>query len=127
VDWWAFGVLLYEMLVGQSPFSGADEDELFWSICNEPVHFPRFLSKEAKAVLERVIILHHSTHTQTTNEMLVFAQLLEKDTSRRLGMTTCAYGDIKNQVFFYSIDWDKLERRELEPPFRPKLVSHTQS
>ena len=55
VDYWAFGVLLYEMLVGQSPFSGGDEDQLFWSICNEPVHFPRFLSREAKRIMELVI------------------------------------------------------------------------
>lgn len=56
VDWWSFGVLLYEMLIGQSPFSGCDEDELFSSICHEQPYFPRFLGKEAKHILHLVWI-----------------------------------------------------------------------
>nr|QNS30452.1 protein kinase c delta [Locusta migratoria] len=51
VDWWSFGILLYEMLIGVSPFSGCDDNELFWSICNETPHYPRFLSLEAKNIL----------------------------------------------------------------------------
>lgn len=44
-------MLLYEMLTGQSPFSGCDEDELFWSICNERPFIPRYLSQEATDIL----------------------------------------------------------------------------
>ncbi|KAH9364742.1 hypothetical protein HPB48_014875 [Haemaphysalis longicornis] len=51
VDWWSFGILTYEMLIGQSPFNGTDEDELFWSVCNEEAYYPRFLSREAKSLL----------------------------------------------------------------------------
>ena len=42
------------MLIGQSPFNGCDEDELFWSICNEQAFFPKFLSKEAVQLLTMV-------------------------------------------------------------------------
>lgn len=47
-------MLLYEMLIGQSPFSGCDEDELFWSICNEIPWYPFYLSKEALNILSKV-------------------------------------------------------------------------
>lgn len=50
-------MLLYEMLVGQSPFHGDDEDELFESIRMDTPHYPRWISKEAKDLLERVCTL----------------------------------------------------------------------
>lgn len=54
VDWWAYGVLLYEMLVGQPPFDGEDEEELFNAITDHNVSYPKSLSKEAKEVCKGV-------------------------------------------------------------------------
>jgi len=42
------------MLVGESPFPGDDEEEVFDSIVNDEVRYPRFLSLEAIAVMRRV-------------------------------------------------------------------------
>lgn len=54
VDWWAYGVLLYEMLVGQPPFDGEDEEELFAAITDHNVSYPKSLSKEAKEACKGV-------------------------------------------------------------------------
>uniref|UniRef100_A0A8C5DC68 Protein kinase C n=1 Tax=Gouania willdenowi TaxID=441366 RepID=A0A8C5DC68_GOUWI len=98
VDWWSFGVLLYEMLIGQSPFHGDDEDELFESIRMDTPHYPRWINKEAKDLLE---------------------QLFERDPTRRLGVV----GDIRSHSFFKPFNWQALEQRKIEPPFKPKVKS----
>ncbi|XP_073405716.1 protein kinase C delta type isoform X3 [Dendrobates tinctorius] len=98
VDWWSFGVLLYEMLIGQSPFHGDDEDELFESIRVDTPHYPRWITKESKDLLEK---------------------LFDRDPTRRLGVT----GNIKLHPFFKTINWTALEKKEVEPPFKPKVKS----
>ena len=58
VDWWGLGVLIFEMLVGESPFPGDDEEEVFDSIVNDEVRYPRFLSLESIAIMRRVCKLN---------------------------------------------------------------------
>lgn len=57
VDWWAFGVLIYEMLLGQSPFRGDDEDEIFDAILEDEPLFPIHMPKDSVSILTRVRIL----------------------------------------------------------------------
>ncbi|KAA0712877.1 Protein kinase C delta type [Triplophysa tibetana] len=98
VDWWSFGVLVYEMLIGQSPFHGDDEDELFESIRMDTPHYPRWITTDTREMLEK---------------------LFERDPSRRLGIV----GNVRTQSFFKSVNWSALERREVDPPFKPKVKS----
>uniref|UniRef100_A0A8D0VZ27 protein kinase C n=1 Tax=Sus scrofa TaxID=9823 RepID=A0A8D0VZ27_PIG len=104
VDWWGLGVLLYEMLVGESPFPGDDEEEVFDSIVNDEVRYPRFLSAEAISIMRR---------------------LLRRNPERRLGSSERDAEDVKKQPFFRTLGWDALLARRLPPPFVPTLSGRT--
>ena len=54
VDWWAFGVLIYEMLLGQSPFRGDDEDEIFDAILEDEILYPINMSRDSVSILQKV-------------------------------------------------------------------------
>lgn len=98
VDWWSFGVLLYEMLIGQSPFHGHDEEQLFQSIRTDDPCYPRWLRKEAQDIL---------------------VQLFVREPEQRLGVK----GNIRQHPFFKSIEWNALEKRQVVPPFKPNVKS----
>ncbi|CAK1579969.1 unnamed protein product [Parnassius mnemosyne] len=100
VDWWAYGVLLYEMLVGQPPFDGEDEEELFAAITDNSVSYPKTLSKEAKDACK---------------------SFLMKNPQKRLGCGLRGEEDVRTHAFFRRIDWARIEARDVQPPFKPKI------
>uniref|UniRef100_A0A674CRG7 protein kinase C n=1 Tax=Salmo trutta TaxID=8032 RepID=A0A674CRG7_SALTR len=100
VDWWGLGVLIFEMLVGESPFPGDDEEEVFDSIVNDEVRYPRFLSTEAISVMRR---------------------LLRRSPERRLGAGERDAEEVKKHLFFRNMDWNGLLAKKVKPPFVPTI------
>ncbi|XP_031660624.1 protein kinase C epsilon type [Oncorhynchus kisutch] len=102
VDWWALGVLMYEMMAGQPPFEADNEDDLFESILHDDVLYPVWLSKEAVSILKAFM-------TKSPNKRLgcVITQGLEEA--------------IKVHPFFKEIDWVLLEQKRVKPPFKPRI------
>ncbi len=58
------------------------------------------------------------------NVVAILKLLFQRDPKKRLGMSTCPHGSIKQQAFFNCIDWDKIEKKQIEPPFKPKIVNY---
>uniref|UniRef100_A0A673AYH0 Protein kinase C n=1 Tax=Sphaeramia orbicularis TaxID=375764 RepID=A0A673AYH0_9TELE len=102
VDWWALGVLMYEMMAGQPPFEADNEDDLFESILHDDVLYPVWLSKEAVSILRA---------------------FMTKNPAKRLGCVVSQGCEdaIKSHAFFREIDWVLLEQRKVKPPFKPRI------
>ncbi|KAM4635763.1 serine/threonine-protein kinase N2 [Polymixia lowei] len=100
VDWWGLGVLIYEMLVGESPFPGDDEEEVFDSIVNDEVRYPRFLSPESVSIIQK---------------------LLQKNPERRLGAGEQDASEVKRHHFFQGVEWEDLLAKKVKPPFLPAI------
>ncbi|GAA6062483.1 hypothetical protein JCM10212_001856, partial [Sporobolomyces blumeae] len=104
VDWWAFGVLIYEMLLGQSPFRGDDEDEIFDAILEDEPLYPIHMPKDSVSILQK---------------------LLTKDPSRRLGASEADAAEIKSHLFFKDTNWDDVFHKRIPAPFFPAISSAT--
>ncbi|NXG62317.1 KS6A2 kinase, partial [Hemiprocne comata] len=99
-DWWSFGVLMFEMLTGSLPFQGKDRKETMALILKAKLGMPQFLSVEAQSLLRA---------------------LFKRNPSNRLGAGFDGVEEIKRHPFFVTIDWNKLYRKEIKPPFKPAV------
>lgn len=100
VDWWSLGALLFEMLTGLPPFYCRDREKLFEKIRRGTLEYPKYLSPCAQQILRG---------------------LLTKDPQRRLGSGPNDADDVKAQDFFADLNWDKLMKGEVAPPWDPQI------
>lgn len=102
VDWWALGILLYQMLVAQSPFSGEDEDKIYDEILTIEPPYPIHMARDAVSILQ---------------------QLLTRDPEQRLGSGPTDAQEIMSHVWFELVDWEDIYHKRVTPPFLPIVES----
>jgi len=109
VDWWAVGVMIYEMMTGYPPFDYDEEDDmdddsaddkLEQKIINDEVDFPEDMSLAAVSIVTK---------------------LLMKNSHKRLG-STGSVDAVRQHPFFKGINWQALQEKRVQPPEEEKAA-----
>ncbi|KAG0670147.1 camp-dependent protein kinase catalytic subunit [Maudiozyma exigua] len=100
VDWWSFGILIYEMLAGYTPFYDSNAMKTYENILNAKLKFPSFFNEDAQDLISK---------------------LVTRDLSARLGNLQKGSEDVKNHPWFHEVVWEKLITRNIETPYEPPI------
>ncbi|KAK8402567.1 hypothetical protein O3P69_000748 [Scylla paramamosain] len=101
VDWWALGILIYEMLAGYPPFFDENPFAIYEKILVGRVDWPRpSLDATAKDLVKK---------------------LLTQDRTKRLGNMKNGADDVKRHRFFKNLDWEDVYEKKLKPPIVPRV------
>ncbi|XP_071846212.1 cAMP-dependent protein kinase catalytic subunit alpha isoform X2 [Apostichopus japonicus] len=100
VDWWALGVLIYEMAAGYPPFFADQPIQIYEKIVSGKVRFPSHFSQDLRDILRN---------------------LLQVDLTKRFGNLKNAVNDIKIHKWFNTTDWIAIYQKKVEAPFTPKI------
>ncbi|EPQ30243.1 uncharacterized protein PFL1_02359 [Pseudozyma flocculosa PF-1] len=98
VDWWALGILLFEMLAGYPPFYDNQPFGVYEKILQGNIVFPAHIDEVSRDLIR---------------------SLLTADRTRRLGNLRGGAQDVKNHFWFHGVDWDQLAARNIRPPIVP--------
>lgn len=98
IDWWSYGVVVYEMYERAPPFTGATSKEMCDSILNTTPVYPQIRGGAARDLISR---------------------LLEKDPRRRLGHGSRDAQAVKAHRYFSGVDWDDVLHKRTKPSFVP--------
>ena len=102
VDWWALGVLIFEMTAGFPPFAGSDQIEQMSAILAVRYTVPQQFSKEVRDIIKKLLVAN---------------------AAKRLGTLKGGPSDVKKHPWFKALDWEALKSKGLRAPYVPKLKS----
>uniref|UniRef100_A0A667I614 Protein kinase X-linked n=1 Tax=Lynx canadensis TaxID=61383 RepID=A0A667I614_LYNCA len=100
VDWWALGILIFEMHSGFPPFFDDNPFGIYQKILAGKIDFPRHLDFSVKDLIKKLLVV---------------------DRTRRLGNMKNGAEDVKRHRWFRTVDWEAVPQRKLKPPIVPKL------
>jgi len=100
VDWWALGILVYEMLIGYPPFYDENPFTIYEKILNAKIEWPKHVDPVAKDLIRKLLV---------------------QDRTKRLGNMRNGADDVKKHKWFRTLNWDDVLARKLKAPIVPKL------
>jgi len=106
VDWWALGILIYEMLAGRPPFESKDHMDTYKKILSGRVEFGPYFNKPESDLIRR---------------------LLNIDQSKRIGNLKDGAADVKGHKWFDGFNFDELYACAMQPPYKPEVKDITDS
>ncbi|ENN77171.1 hypothetical protein D910_10447 [Dendroctonus ponderosae] len=101
VDWWALGVLIYEMLAGYPPFYDDNPFGIYEKILSGKIEWAKHIDPIAKDIIKKLLV---------------------QDRTKRLGNMKSGAEDVRRHRWFKGVDWQDVIQRKLIPPIVPKIM-----
>ena len=112
-DWWSFGILIYELLYGNTPFFNLDKNRMYDLINTGSISYPLFIEIEGEEKPRNYKVSDDAKN--------IISKLLEKDPNNRLGKN--GIKEIQKHPFFYSINFEDLKKKKIKAPFKPEIIT----